>query len=218
MNEAGWLSCENPNYALTVLRMVGIRSRRKHRLAAAAGLRHFWIDLSTEHRRAITAAERYADGEVRFPELRAAAVRVDREAFGTAPWAVARVTYREAANALWAVTLLFLPVVCGGPVYTNPPFPDARAFAERGRPFMAILRCIFGNPYRPVPFDPSWRTSTVLGLATAVYAERAFDRLPILADALEDAGCDQPDLLAHCRSDGPHVRGCWAVDLILGKS
>jgi hypothetical protein len=80
------------------------------------------------------------------------------------------------------------------------------------------LRDIVGNPFRPVAIDPAWRTSTVVGLATAIYAERAFDRLPILADALEDAGCDQLDLLAHCRSDGPHVRGCWAVDLVLGKS
>ncbi len=80
------------------------------------------------------------------------------------------------------------------------------------------LRDIVGNPFRPIVFNPAWRTSTVRGLASAIYAERAFDRLPILADALEDAGCDQPDLLAHCRSDGPHVRGCWAVDLILAKS
>jgi hypothetical protein len=54
-------------------------------------------------------------------------------------------------------------------------------------------------------------------LAQAIYEERAFDRLPILADALEESGCYNADLLAHCRSDGPHVRGCWAVDLVLGK-
>ena len=60
-------------------------------------------------------------------------------------------------------------------------------------------------------------TSTAVTLARSIYAERAFDRLPILADALEDAGCDAADLLAHCRGDGPHVRGCWAVDLVLGK-
>ncbi len=81
-----------------------------------------------------------------------------------------------------------------------------------------ILRCIVGNPFRPVACDPSWRTTTAVGLAEAIYAERAFDRLPILADALEDAGCDNPDVLAHCRDRGPHARGCWVVDLILGKS
>ncbi|HET6572444.1 MAG TPA: hypothetical protein VFG68_02490 [Fimbriiglobus sp.] len=81
----------------------------------------------------------------------------------------------------------------------------------------ALLRCIVGYPFRPVACDPSWRTSTVVGLAEAIYADRVFDRLPILADALEDAGCTHPDVLAHCRGDGPHARGCWVVDLILGK-
>jgi hypothetical protein len=81
-----------------------------------------------------------------------------------------------------------------------------------------LLRDIFGNPFRPPTFDPSWRTSTAVGLARSIYAARAFDRLPILADALEEAGCDNPDVLSHCRGDGPHVRGCWVVDLVLGKS
>jgi hypothetical protein len=68
-----------------------------------------------------------------------------------------------------------------------------------------------------VTADPRWLSSTVVSLAQTVYAERAFDRLPILADALEEAGCDNADILAHCRGDEPHVRGCWVVDLILGK-
>jgi len=81
-----------------------------------------------------------------------------------------------------------------------------------------LLRCMFGNPFRPVAFDPSWRTSTVVALAGGVYADRAFDRLPILADALQDAGCENEDILAHCRGSGPHARGCWVVDMLLGKS
>jgi hypothetical protein len=81
----------------------------------------------------------------------------------------------------------------------------------------ALLRCIAGNPFRPLAFNPSWRTANTLGLAEAIYADRAFDRLPILADALEEAECDHPDVLAHCRDDCPHARGCWVVDLILGK-
>jgi hypothetical protein len=89
---------------------------------------------------------------------------------------------------------------------------------EEGKEQCRLLREIFGNPFRPVVADPRWLTSTVRGLASAIYAERAFDRLPILADALEDAGCDHADVLAHCRGDGPHVRGCWVVDLILGKT
>ena len=80
-----------------------------------------------------------------------------------------------------------------------------------------IMRCIIGNPFRPVTLLPEWRTSTVLALAEGIYAERAFDRLPILADALEEAGCDHADMLNHCRGPGAHVRGCWVVDLVLGK-
>lgn len=80
-----------------------------------------------------------------------------------------------------------------------------------------LLRDIFGDPFRPVAVDPSWLTSTVVALAGCVYHEEAFDRLPILADALQDAGCDSDDVLDHCRGCGPHVRGCWVVDLLLGK-
>ena len=80
------------------------------------------------------------------------------------------------------------------------------------------LRDIFGNPFRPVAVDPTWLTSTAVALARGIYDDRAFDRLPILADALQDAGCENADVLDHCRGPGPHVRGCWVVDLVLGKS
>src|SRR5262249_26485553 len=81
----------------------------------------------------------------------------------------------------------------------------------------ALLRAIFGNPFRPVSADPGWLTSTVVALARSIYEDRAFDRLPILADALQDAGCEHPDVLDHYRGSGPHARGCWVVDLLLGK-
>ncbi|WP_246173648.1 hypothetical protein [Limnoglobus roseus] len=81
----------------------------------------------------------------------------------------------------------------------------------------AILRDIFGDPFRPVTFDSHWQSETAVSLAQAIYDDRAFDRLPILADALQDAGCEDADVLSHCRGDGPHVRGCWVVDLVLGK-
>jgi len=80
-----------------------------------------------------------------------------------------------------------------------------------------LLRCVVGNPFRPVAVDPPWLTSNVSALALGIYDERAFDRMPILADALEDAGCDDAEMLNHCREPGPHVRGCWVVDLLLGK-
>jgi hypothetical protein len=79
------------------------------------------------------------------------------------------------------------------------------------------LRDIFGNPFRPVAFDPRWRTSDVVGVARAIYDDKAFERMPILGDALMDAGCEDEQVISHCRGDGPHVRGCWVVDLILEK-
>jgi hypothetical protein len=80
-----------------------------------------------------------------------------------------------------------------------------------------LVRCIFRNPFRPVAFDPRWFTSTVIDLSRAAYEERAWERLPILADALMDAGCDDEQVLDHCRGPGPHARGCWVVDAILRK-
>src|SRR5205823_12081645 len=80
-----------------------------------------------------------------------------------------------------------------------------------------LLRDIFGNPFRPVAFSPSWRTDTAVSLARRMYESCEFSAMPILADALQDAGCDNADILDHCRGPGPHVRGCWVVDLVLGK-
>ena len=81
------------------------------------------------------------------------------------------------------------------------------------------LRDIFANPFRPVEFDPAWRTSTAVALAKGMYGSRDFSPMPILADALQDAGCDSDDILAHCRDAKPaHVRGCWVIDLVLGKA
>jgi hypothetical protein len=88
--------------------------------------------------------------------------------------------------------------------------------AEQSR----LLRDVQGNPFRPVAVEPgwlAWNDGTVVKLAQGIYEERAFDRSPILADALEEAGCTDADLLGHLRSPGPHVRGCWALDLVLGK-
>jgi len=80
-----------------------------------------------------------------------------------------------------------------------------------------IFRDIVGNPLDRVAFDPRWRTEDTLGLARGIYMDRAFIRLPLLADALMDAGCADDRLVGHCRSTGPHTRGCWVVDLVLGK-
>jgi len=141
----------------------------------------------------LKAAEQFAEGEINLHQLRD--VWSDGLVSPSNSPEQARVWARRYAT--------------GADIYDDPP-PTSYV--------TELLRDIFGNPFRPVSFDPNWRTSTVVALAEGVYADRAFDRLPILADALEDAGCDHPDILAHCRGLGPHARGCWAVDLILGKS
>lgn len=97
---------------------------------------------------------------------------------------------------------------------------NADGFAVERRLQCGFVRDIF-NPFRPVTINPAWFTwndGTVQKVAQAIYDERAFDRLPILADALEEAGCTDTDILSHCRSGDDHVRGCWVIDLVLGKS
>jgi hypothetical protein len=80
-----------------------------------------------------------------------------------------------------------------------------------------FCRDVFGNPFRQVELQPRWRTSDTIALAQAIYDDRDFERLPIIGDALMDAGCEDEQIIGHCRSDGPHVRGCWVVDLVLNK-
>jgi hypothetical protein len=78
-----------------------------------------------------------------------------------------------------------------------------------------LITDVFGNPFRPVTCSPAWQTPTATALAQAIYEERGFTDLPILGDALEEAGCDNAEMLAHCRQTGPHVRGCWVLDALL---
>ncbi len=116
----------------------------------------------------------------------------------------------------------------GGSYWMEHPFRWARDYAsaayngEEGYPSYAELvpffRDIFGNPFRPVAFSPLWRTDTAVSLASQMYESPEFSAMPILADALQDAGCEHNDILNHCRGPGPHVRGCWVIDLVLGKT
>jgi hypothetical protein len=172
-------------------------------------------------RRAVEAAERYADGEATEYDRRTArhGAQFVRGGVTRDVLSAARAAY-EATHGDCYVAAQYASVYA-----LVDRTSDQDAFAQAN-----LLRDIFGNPFRPVTLNPSWRTSAVVALATSIYEERAFDRMPILADALEDAGCDNADILAHCRdphlleSRGalpprtPHVRGCWVVDLVLGKS
>ncbi len=104
----------------------------------------------------------------------------------------------------------------------------SRHFVKKGwiprelRNLVPVINEVFGNPFRPLPQLPStilnWNDGIVQRLSQVIYNERSFDQMPILADALEEAGCTDTDILNHCRQPGEHVRGCWVVDLILGKS
>ena len=99
---------------------------------------------------------------------------------------------------------------------------QARAAAHRAwMSWAPLIRCVFGNPFRPPLLQAAWLTwndGCVRKLADGIYGDRRFEDLPVLADALEDAGCQDEAILTHCRSPMEHVRGCWVVDLILEKS
>src|ERR1700722_8649445 len=96
------------------------------------------------------------------------------------------------------------------------PAREAPAYRHESAAQTDLLRDIF--PFDPITFDPSWLTSTVLALAQQMYDSRDFSAMSILADALQDAGCDNPQILDHCRGPGPHVRGCWVCDLCMNKT
>jgi hypothetical protein len=229
MTEQEWLECTDPMPMLEFLR--GKASDRKLRLFASACCRHIWHLLTDDRtRRHIEAGELYADGL-----LSRAALRQVEEA-GRRAWMDARKRREEAGwQACWAASVGMGPP--RGKDYGPDDLPAipslaARAVGEEKETMWVqerslqgqYFRDIFGNPFRPVAIDLSWRTATVLSLAQAAYDERILpsgeldlDRLALLADAIEDAGCTNTDILAHCRGPGPHAQGCWVVDLLLGK-
>jgi hypothetical protein len=97
--------------------------------------------------------------------------------------------------------------------------PWRRVFDAERAAQADLLRDIFGNPFNSITFSTEWRTDTAVTLAQQMYESRDFSAMPILADALQDARCDNTDILSHCRDTTQvHVRGCWVVDLVLGKA
>jgi hypothetical protein len=156
----------------------------------------------------LAAAERVADGAADPSEL---------PTIGGGARHPAAVPQAHAAAALAGSTAAAERMTAAGDASHPLGAGDVYA-AELGerRAQARLLRDIFGNPFRPVVFDPRWRTADTVALATGIYEDRAFDRLPLLADALMDAGCADEQVLGHCRSEG-HTRGCFVVDLVLGK-
>lgn len=232
MTEKEWLACRTSRTMLDFLR--DRLSERKLRLIGCGCCRDRWGQFKlAECRAAVEVAERLADGAASEAEVEEGfrlANTARNLSTGTVTGIPRRYKTREGRCTSWAVYELLVlidPEFDGyvGAVFdlifsalsyltALPPHPAThRLYQAR------VTRDVVGNPFRPVPFNSAWRTTDVVMLAAGIYDHRAFDRMPILADALQDAGCDNDDILSHCRDTSlTHVRGCWVVDLVLGKS
>ena len=213
MTEAEWLASEDPFEMFERVRPA--ISARKVRLLGCACLSWVWRwGMEETIPEAIHTAEAFADGLATGEDLTCAAgdLAVLRREYEE-PW-------RPYPRALELTELLTSPDsphewiselrVFGTDMFVI----DEPEWKKMGN----LARDVFGNPFRPATFDTAWRTSTVVSLASQMYESRDFGAMPILADALQDAGCDSDDILSHCRdAKHPHVRGCWVVDLVLGK-
>lgn len=224
MTEQEWLTCTNPAILELCLSKTGRLSNRKSRLFGCACVREVWTDLPNDTLRDATiTCEKFADGDATTDELSIAMERADS-------------TYYGVGDVVADHSALAITGLCGpGPHFpmgsgsvggivavmaelnSNEHTPWDVAFEQARQKHCELMHDIYGNPFRPVALDSHWQSETVVALAAGIYADRAFDRMPILADALEEAGCDHADILNHCRGNGPHVRGCWVVDLLLGK-
>jgi hypothetical protein len=219
LTEVKWLAHDEPYPLLGFVR--DIASERKLRLVGCAACRRIWELMHDPRCRvAVEASERFAEGLLseRGLDLISAAAE---EAYEDAD-------FDEGEDAKLAATVAHAASYASSPSLSLDVVLEALGAVGNAAPHGLVaelglqadsVRDIFGNPLRPVTVDPRWLTSDVVALARGIYDERAFDRLPILADALQDAGCDNADVLGHCRDPQlTHVRGCWVVDLVLGKS
>ncbi len=221
MTEAEWLAATDPQPMLEFL--WGRASERKLRLYRCACCRQYEPELCANPplRRAVALNENYADGLISQEVLDAARKECSsHHSFWKAVcFAVWPPTAHDPAqiNRMAGARLAWQSVI---PWFQGQQLDAVRTLKAKANGQASLLRDIFGNLFRPVFLDPAWLTwkdSTIRKLAQAVYANRAVDRLRVLADALEDAGCSDAGLLGHLRGPGPHVRGCWALDLLLGK-
>jgi hypothetical protein len=222
MIEQEWLDCADPKAMLDHFCGKSV-SKRKLRLFTVARCRNSWHLLSDERsRQAVEVGERFADGLATEEEL------VVTQAAAAAAIAGAKAATAAHTAAFYASGLIVSipsPSITFADTAIGSEFKAADQDGVTQRTAeelwqVSVLRDIFGNPFRTVAITSNWLTwndCTVRRIAQAIYDERAFDRMPILADALEDAGCTDRAILDHCRGEGQHVRGCWIVDLILGK-
>jgi hypothetical protein len=214
VTEAEWLAAIEPR--LMSEHVIGRASGRKLRLFACACCRRIWPLLASEQSRAVVeASEQAADGLLSTAGLRERYSAASILNAGPLPEGEL-VAVRAAAS-----TASVYPLNAMG-------HASAVARAGEGREQSRLLRCVFGNPFRPTPIQPAWLAwngGSVTRLAELAYQERELPsghlspaRLVLVADALEDAGCGHPEILAHLREPGPHVRGCWAVDLLTRRA
>ena len=207
MSEAEWLNATTPHQLLDLLSSG--YSRRKLRHCVCACLRCvISAPLISTEVRALTFAELIADDEM----------NVDFDEWG-ALWDELDARTRIASSGPFDPGMLLIHAVSENiheeARWLLAGFEDVGISAEIP---LRVLREIFGNPFRPVSFSPDWRTDTAVTLARQMYDSREFSAMPILADALQDAGCDNDEVLSHCRdAKQAHVRGCWVVDGVLGK-
>lgn len=191
MTEAEWLSCGNSLQMIAHMHTLAGDWRRKCRLLTVGCWRRYRAFLSEDPDGwEVVATNEIAADAPDTPEVR---VFADADQLVTG--------WGDVED--WAITGAW-----GVDPFTIPGEWEAQA---------ALIREVVGNPFRPVTFNPLWLTANVLALAQTIYDSRAWDTLPILADALADVGCDDATLLDHLRGPGPHVRGCWALDAVLGR-
>jgi hypothetical protein len=229
MTEAEWLACPRPEILLEYLG--GALGDRKMRLFGVACCRRVGQMIGdVRGHRAITASENYADGNATDDALREAQYELEDAilSIGEEVWrSLYKLAYSRAEvacfpdppTASWAT---YVATRCAAQICARDQGQGDDWLSHTELQAQAdILREIVGNPFRAITVEPSWlawNCGTAPAIARHVYEDRAFHDLPLLADALEEAGCTEPDILAHCRGTGPHVRGCWVVDLLLGKS
>jgi len=214
MTEQEWLAGDSHHRLFTHLR--GRTTDRKVRLWAVACCRrnpHWCYD--DEARRLVMVAEEFADGVV---DRRALSATGLTSGVSLAQMATTVPGGAFVSRVARAADQVGHEVATQGGVDSSMPSYAERIATQR-RAMADLVRDIFGNPFCPVAFSPEWRTSTAVLLAQQMYESRDFSAMPILADALQDAGCENADILDHCRDEkGTHVRGCWVVDLVLNKS
>jgi hypothetical protein len=212
---------------LELLREKG--SERQFRLFALACCRRIWHLLPhVAHQQLLEAAERQLDGPAHAMAFRSARIafeeaRENASGFEEEHASLVAFDANEAVECTVSSANGYEVALAASDWTSRTAADAARDHNILQREWDAhcrLLQDIFGNPVRPSRLEPSWLTwngGSVRALAQTIYNEQNAEVLPILADALEEAGCDNTDILSHCRSPGPHVRGCWVVDLILGK-